>query len=134
MGQAQSEVDVANRALVRLGLQTITAASDDPMTFASAISNGDNKTSTALLNTHFDEWKKELLRSHPWNFATSRMSLINPLATNPGSITIKEISHANPVVVDLTPADSQAGYDHNLYDYDVVEIRNALYTNLNNNK
>ena len=134
MGQAQSEVDVANRALVRLGLQTITAASDDPMTFASAISNGDNKTSTALLNTHFDEWKKELLRSHPWNFATSRMSLINPLATNPGSITIKEISHADPVVVDLTPADNQDGYNHNLYDYDVIEIRNALYTNLNNNK
>lgn len=134
MGQAQSEVDVANRALVRLGLQTITAASDDPMTFASAVTNGDNKTSTALLKTHFDEWKKELLRSHPWNFATSRMTLINPLATNPGSITIKEISHANPVVVDVTPSDNQVGYDHNLYDYDVIEIRNALYTNLNNNK
>lgn len=134
MGQAQSEVDVANRALIRLGLQTITAATDDPKTFASAISNGDTKNSTALLNTHFDEWKKELLRSHPWNFATSRMTLINPVATNPGSITIKEISHADPVVVDLTPSDNQTGYDHNLYDYDVIEIRNALYTNLNNNK
>lgn len=134
MAQAQSEVDVANRALVRLGLQTITAASDNPMTFASAISNGDNKTSTALLNTHFDEWKKELLRSHPWNFATSRMTLINPIATNPGSIRIKQISYSNPVVVDLTPPDNQEGYDHNLWDYDVVEIRNSLYTNLNNNK
>ena len=134
MGHAQSEVDVANRALVRLGLQTITAASDDPMTFASAISNGDTKNSTALLNTHFDEWKKELLRSHPWNFATTRMTLINPIATNPGSITIREISHSNPVVIDVTPSDSQAGYDHNLYDYDVIEIRNSLYTNLNNNK
>ena len=60
------------------------------------------------------------------------MTLINPIATNPGSITIKEISHA--VVVDLTPSDNQVGYDHNLWDYDVVEIRNALYTNLNNNK
>tara|TARA_A100001037_G_scaffold30889_1_gene24331 strand:- start:11033 stop:12058 length:1026 start_codon:yes stop_codon:yes gene_type:complete len=134
MGQAQSEVDVANRALVRLGLQTITAASDDPMTFASAISNGDTKNSTALLNTHFDEWKKELLRSHPWNFATTRMTLINPIATNPGSITIKEISHSNPVVIDVTPSDNQDGFDHNFWDYDVVEIRNALYTNLNNNK
>ena len=54
----QSEVDVANRALIRLGLQTIGAATDDPQTFASAISNGDTKNSTALLNTHFDEWKK----------------------------------------------------------------------------
>ena len=131
---AQSEVDVANRALIRLGLQTITAASDSPMTFSSAITNGDTKNSTSILNTHFDEWKKELLRSHPWNFAINRMTLINPAATNPGSITIKEISHADPVVVDLTPSDGQSGYDHQLYDYDVIEIKNALYTNLNNNK
>ena len=131
---AQSEVDVANRALIRLGLQTITAANDDPMTFASAITNGDSKNSTNLLNIHFNEWKKELLRSHPWNFATSRMTLINPINTNPGSIAIKEISHSDPVVVDVTPSDNQAQYDHNLYDYEVVEIRNTLYTNLNNNK
>lgn len=131
---AQSEVDIANRALIRLGMQTITAATDDPQTFASAISNGDTKNSTALLNIHFDEWKKELLRSHPWNFAITRMTLINPQAQNPSAITIKEISHANPVVVDLTPSDSQSGYDHGLYDYDVIEIKNSLYTNLNNKK
>jgi hypothetical protein len=44
---AQSEVDVANRALIRLGLQTITAATSSPATFASAITNGDSKNSTA---------------------------------------------------------------------------------------
>lgn len=131
---SQSEVDIANRALIRLGMQTINAATDNPKTFSSAIANGDTKNSTSLLNIHFDEWKKELLRSHPWNFAITRMTLINPQSQNPSAITIKEISHANPVVVDLTPSDSQAGYDHNLYDYDVIEIKNSLYTNLNNKK
>lgn len=134
MGQAQSEVDVANRALIRLGLQTISGSTDDPKTFASAITNGDTKNSTALLNSHFDEWKKELLRNHPWNFATTRLLLINPVAQDPAAITIKNISFANPVVLNLVPEDGQVGFDHGLYDYDVIEIKDSLYSNLNGNK
>lgn len=126
---AQSEVDIANRALIRLGLQTITAATT---TFADAITAGDNKTSTALLNTHFDEWKKELLRSHPWNFAISRMSLVNPVNLDPYELSIKSVDAANPVAVDFTPLTGASGFDHNLYTNDVIEIENSVQSELNN--
>lgn len=134
MANAQSEVDVANRALIRLGLQTITAATDNPSTFASAITNGDTKNSTALLNTHFDEWKKELLRSHPWNFATNRISLINPRPQGPNTVQIKLITNTNPIVVDMTPENGSTVSDHFIDDYEVVELIGTVYSTLNNNK
>ena len=125
---AQSEVDIANRALIRLGLQTITAATT---TFAAAIAAGDSKTSTAILNTHFDDWKKELLRSHPWNFAIARMSLVNPQSLDPYSLVIKSVDAANPVNVDFTPSTGADGFDHGLNTNDVIKIEDSVQTELN---
>ena len=88
---AQSNVDIANRALIRLGLQQITAFSD-------------SKQSATVLNSHFDEWKKELLRSHPWNFAIARNTLHTPDSLDPYSLTIANVTDGDPVVVDLLPA------------------------------
>lgn len=57
-----SEVSIINRALNLLGSRPITARTD--------------ATETArVANASFDDIRDELLREHPWNFATKRVSL-----------------------------------------------------------
>lgn len=135
----QTEVEIANRALIRLGLQTISSSYT---TFSAAIAGGDTKNSTAILNANFQEWKKELLRIHPWNFATSRLTLINPIAQNPASLVIKQYLRAltspnndSPTLtIDLTPESGASNFDHHLYDFDVIEVKDSKDSRLNGNK
>lgn len=56
---AQSDLECANAALIKLGNSTITALSDT------------SKEATTA-NARIDVVKKALLRSHPWNFACNR--------------------------------------------------------------
>jgi len=155
---AQSEVDIANRALIRLGLQTITGTATS---FSTLISAGDTKQSLALLNIHFKDWQRELLRSHPWNFAVKRTTLIRPVSLSPQNITIRRFysgdasngtvydqDHSNsklnnPVVLDLrskehtdgpqgvAPSASSIGFDHNIQDNDAIYLSGTPYTILN---
>lgn len=57
-----SKVDIINLALAQLGVATITSLSD-----ASPQSRLASRT--------YDELLEEVLRDHPWNFATTRVSL-----------------------------------------------------------
>ena len=155
---AQSEVDIANRALIRLGLQTISGTATS---FSALIAAGDTKQSLALLNIHFKDWQRELLRSHPWNFAVKRTTLIRPVSLNPRKLTIRRFyagdtagdnpysqDHANgklnnPVVLDLrskehtdgpqgvAPSSSAVGFDHNIQDNDAIYLSGTPYTILN---
>ena len=127
----QTEVEIANRALLRLGLQPLSSA-----TLSEAAAS--KSASAALLNNNFDEWKKELLQIHPWTFATSRLTLINPVKQNPASISIREFnenfSTVSPtydyVELDLRP-EITSGVDHGLYDFDVIKIKDSLAPELN---
>lgn len=57
-----SSVEICNRALIRLGADTITALDEDSV-------------EARICNIVFDAIRKDLLRSHPWNFAVKRAIL-----------------------------------------------------------
>lgn len=157
---AQSEVDIANRALIRLGLDPISGTET---TFSALIAAGDKKKSLEILNLHFDDWYRELLRSHPWNFAIKRKTLINPISYSPKIHNIRRFYAGslnddsrwdgtedttggklnNPVVLDLRSKEFTEGsegepptdfsyFDHGLQDLDVIYLENSRYSILNN--
>lgn len=65
---AASSTDVCNSALVKIGVDTISALSD-------------NTKQAKLCNARYQYIVDELLRSHPWNFAKKRVSLaLDPTA------------------------------------------------------
>ena len=111
---AQLNLDIANRALIRLGLQQISSFSD-------------SKQSAVVLNSHFQDWKKELLRSHPWNFAIDRNTLHTPDSLDPQTFEIGGTTSNSPVVLDLllSPGSLPSElfyFDHGFYDNDTVHI------------
>lgn len=57
-----SEVGIANAALRKLGAGTLAALTDA-------------STEGRLANATYAEYRDKLLRSHPWNFATKRLSI-----------------------------------------------------------
>lgn len=57
-----SDVSICNSALIKLGVETITALSD-------------NTRQAKLCNEQYDKLRKSLLREHPWNFAIKRAAL-----------------------------------------------------------
>lgn len=59
---ASTNEDIANSALSKLGASKISSLSD-------------NTRSAILINEQFHKKRKELLRSHPWNFAIKRAFL-----------------------------------------------------------
>lgn len=59
---ATSSVEICNSALIKLGARRINALSDDTK-------------AAKLCNEQYDKLRKEVLRSHPWNFAVARKSL-----------------------------------------------------------
>lgn len=65
-----STVGICNSALIKLGASTIMSLTDGSK-------NAD------LCNEQFDKILEDLLRQHPWNFATARQKLA-PLTTTPG--------------------------------------------------
>lgn len=78
-----SEVDIANRALSRLGALRITALADDTKNGRAA-------------NSAWTMVRDEVLRAHPWNAATKRKSV----ATLTGTVT--GATQANPCVITAT--------------------------------
>jgi hypothetical protein len=63
-----SQVDVANRALSKIG-------------DARIISLGDDSEAAILLNSMFDVMRDAELRAHPWNFSIKRASLAALVST-----------------------------------------------------
>jgi hypothetical protein len=59
---ATSETAIANSALSKLGADRIISLDDD-------------SREARLLKEQFDKVRDDLLRSHPWNFATKRVTL-----------------------------------------------------------
>jgi len=59
---ASSSVEIVNSALNKLGEDTISSLTDD-------------SKQAILANQQYEPIRKELLRSHPWNFAISRVEL-----------------------------------------------------------
>ena len=57
-----SNVQICNRALIRLGADTITSLTE-------------NSKEARLCNILFDVVRKDLLRAHPWNFSIKRTSV-----------------------------------------------------------
>lgn len=57
-----SEIDIANSALRKIGAETITSLDQ-------------GSPSANFMDDRFDEARNELLRMHPWNFATKRAEL-----------------------------------------------------------
>lgn len=66
---ASSPVDICNSALAKVGSDRITSLSED-------------SAAARACNGQYDNKRKALLRSHPWNFATLRIE-IGLLATEP---------------------------------------------------
>ena len=66
---AVSKTQIANKALIYLGVKTITSIADAPK-------------SAVVLNAIIDQCIEEVLRAHPWNSATFR-SQPGPDATGP---------------------------------------------------
>lgn len=63
-----SVTEICNRALIRLGADTITDITED-------------SKEGRLCNILYNQIRKELLRSHPWNFATKRSILASEVTT-----------------------------------------------------
>jgi len=63
-------VDICNAAIVRLGGQQVTSLLE-------------NSVEAISLNSQYDIVRRNLLRSHPWNFATRRMALAQDLTRPP---------------------------------------------------
>lgn len=59
---ATADVDIVNSALVKLGVPTIAALTD-------------NVKAAKAMNTIYAARRKNLLSSHPWNFSTFRVEL-----------------------------------------------------------
>ena len=64
-----SDIQICNQALLRLGVQRISAFSD-------------NNPIAAACNVVYADCRDQLLREHPWNFATTRVKL-SPEASTP---------------------------------------------------
>jgi hypothetical protein len=59
---ATSSVEICNSALHKIGASRITSLSD-------------NVKAAIIMNDQYDRLRKEVLRSHPWNFAIAYVSL-----------------------------------------------------------
>jgi hypothetical protein len=59
---ASSPVSICNSALIKVGADRITSLTEDTQR-------------ARLVNEQYNKCRKELLRSHPWNFATKRTEL-----------------------------------------------------------
>ncbi len=62
MPSSLSEIDIINRALIKIGDQRIT-------------SRGDNNNRARIMNDLYEGVRDELLRECPWNFAVNRDTL-----------------------------------------------------------
>lgn len=90
---ATYDYDVVNLALVRLGANRITSLSD-----------GSKNANEA--NAIFSYIRDEIMRDHPWSFATRYQTLARVTAN---VLTVTGITKANPGVVTYTGTDPEDG-------------------------
>lgn len=93
-----TDVQIANLALRRLGANTITSLTD-------------GSRNATVVNDVYTLLLYELLRSHPWNFATRRAALAQVVAN---TLTITAITQANPGVLSYTGSDPSNGDKYDL--------------------
>ena len=90
---ASNDYEIVNLALVRLGATRITSLAD-----------GSRNANEA--NAIYGLIRDEVLRSHPWGFATAGINLV---LINGNELTITNISQADPGVVTYTGTDPEDG-------------------------
>lgn len=108
---AQSEVSIANAALIRVGADKITALTD-------------SAKGAKLIFEIYDDVLDECLRAHSWNFATKRAVLV-PTANTPAWGYLYEFDMPDDIVRLL---DSSDDIDYIDPDY-VVEGKKILSNN-----
>ena len=108
------ETDVANVALRLVGASPITSL-------------GDGTTSGNIVDDIYTEVRDDLLRSHPWNFATKRIKLAQS-ATDP----VFEFDNAFPLPADwlrtVSVHDNDAGYGTILFRMEIVNNQRSIVT------
>lgn len=67
-----TQTEICNRALIRIGADTIVDITE-------------NSKEGRLCNILYDQIRKDLLRSHPWNFAIRRIILAPDANTAPNT-------------------------------------------------
>ena len=106
--------DVVNKSLRLIGASPITSLTD-------------GSTSANAADDVYTETRDELLRSHPWNFATKRVQL-SQSATAPGF----EFDYAFPLPSDwlrtISVHDNDAGHGTILYRMEIVGSQRAIVT------
>ena len=112
------ETDVTNVALRRIGASRI-------------VSLTDGSTSANVANDIYEEVRDDLLRSHPWNFATKRVKLAQS-TTAP----IFEFDHAYPLPSDwlrtISVHDNDAGHGTILYRSELIGTQHAIIASSDN--
>ena len=108
------ETDVANVALRLIGSEAISGFADG--------SDTANK-----VNDIYEEVRDDLLRSHPWNFATKRQKLAQS-STAPAF----EFDYAYPLPADwlrtISVHDNDGGYSTILYRVELIGTQRAIVT------
>ncbi len=109
-----SETDIINVALRRVGASRIA-------------SRTDGSESANVADDIYDEVRNELLRAHPWNFATKRKKLAQSSTT-----PTFEFDHAYPLPSDwlrtISVSDNDAGYGTLLYRSELIGTQHAIVT------
>ena len=105
-----SEVSICNSALIKLGVETITALSD-------------NTRQAKLCNEQYNKLRKSLLREHVWNFAVKRVSLTASLTTPAWGFSHQFTLPSDYLrIVDLEYTDDKYQVENNL----ILANRNTL--------
>jgi len=108
------ETDVVNKALRLIGASPITSLTD-------------GSTSANAADDIYTELRDELLRSHPWNFATKRQKLAQS-STDPTF----EFDHAYPLPSDwlrtISVHDNDAGHGTILFRMEIIGTQRAIIT------
>jgi len=109
-----TDTDLVNTALRRIGANPITSLAD-------------GSTNANTVNDIYTELRDDLLRSHPWNFATKRVKLAQS-ATTP----VFEFDYGYPLPADwlrtMSVHDNDAGHGTILYRMELINGQKSILT------
>jgi hypothetical protein len=109
---ASYDYDIANLALTRLGATPITSLDD-------------GSRNATVINGIYSMLRDEVLRAHPWKFATRRVTLGEHAANE---LTITDITAADPGVVTYTGTDPEDGDEYLIDDViGMTEVNENIY-------
>lgn len=111
-----AETDIINVALRKIGGSAITDL-------------GDGSPNANVADDLYEEVRDNLLRSHPWNFATKRQKLARMTA-----VPTTEFDHAFTLPADwlrtVSVSDNDSGTGHVLYRMELVDGSRAILANI----